>query len=550
MAKLDNYIGSTELASGLKQKGDKDFPLVEAGAVQVDETGKRLDEKLESIPGQKNANLGEIFNDYKNNKAISEYSHSEGLETFSGSKGFYIGSIKKNDDETWILYLSDTATDLPSDTCDISGINSDDVLSINNNYKYDECCSVISTDTSNCSIIVNTLPFTSLVDGAEWSIVDVTNPEVGVIDLGINAHAEGQGTIALRRASHAEGADTKAIGMYSHTEGRETKAYYAAHAEGRGSEALGEMSHAEGGWTKALGNNSHSEGNTTTARAIYSHAEGYITEANGIASHSEGKKTKSNGHFSHTEGEYTIATGRGAHAEGLVTEANYETKGALADASHSEGNNTLASGVSSHAEGHYTTASSHSSHSEGYETDAYGGIGAHAEGYGSQANGQGAHAEGHQSTASGTGAHAEGSSQATGDGAHAEGNNTIAEKRGSHSEGVSTQALEVGAHAEGLQTRAIQQYQHVQGKYNIEDTENKYAHIVGNGKNGARSNAHTLEWNGDAWYAGGMILENGELNIKNGKITVNGKGLVGEWQTGSVNGEIFNNYCFHDKIMI
>lgn len=45
--------------------------------------------------------------------------------------------------------------------------------------------------------------------------------------------------------------------------------------------------------------------------------------------------------------------------------------------------------------------------------------------------------------------------------------------------------------------------QHVQGKYNIEDSESKYVHIVGNGKNDtARSNAHTLDWSGNAEYAG------------------------------------------------
>ena len=43
--------------------------------------------------------------------------------------------------------------------------------------------------------------------------------------------------------------------------------------------------------------------------------------------------------------------------------------------------------------------------------------------------------------------------------------------------------------------------QHVQGKYNIEDTIS--AHIVGNGTEyNARSNAHTLDWSGNAWFAG------------------------------------------------
>lgn len=47
--------------------------------------------------------------------------------------------------------------------------------------------------------------------------------------------------------------------------------------------------------------------------------------------------------------------------------------------------------------------------------------------------------------------------------------------------------------------------QHVQGKYNVRDDNNEYAHIVGNGTSGSkRSNAHTLDWNGLGWFAGGL----------------------------------------------
>ena len=45
--------------------------------------------------------------------------------------------------------------------------------------------------------------------------------------------------------------------------------------------------------------------------------------------------------------------------------------------------------------------------------------------------------------------------------------------------------------------------QFVQGKYNVKDTGSKYAHIIGNGTSDtARSNAHTVDWNGNAWFAG------------------------------------------------
>ena len=42
----------------------------------------------------------------------------------------------------------------------------------------------------------------------------------------------------------------------------------------------------------------------------------------------------------------------------------------------------------------------------------------------------------------------------------------------------------------------------MQGKYNINDVDDKYAHIVGNGTSNERSNAHTIDWNGNAWFAG------------------------------------------------
>ena len=91
---------------------------------------------------------------------------------------------------------------------------------------------------------------------------------------------------------------------------------------------------------------------------------------------------------------------------------------------------------------------------------------------------------------------------------HAEGNLTKALGRASHVEGNLTIASGEISHAEGDGTIASSQYQHVQGKYNIEDTEDKYAHIVGNGTDeDARSNAHTLDWQGNAWYAGKLSQE-------------------------------------------
>ena len=157
-------------------------------------------------------------------------------------------------------------------------------------------------------------------------------------------------------------------------------------------------------------------------------------------------------------------------------------------------------GIYSVAEGDSVTASAPCSHAEGCYTKAIG-YGSHAEGDSAEASGRASHAEGNNTTASGRASHAEGNSvEASGVSSHAEGMMTIS------SGGVS--------HAEGRGTIASSDYQHVQGKYNVADTSNKYAHIVGNGTaDNARSNAHTLDWNGNAWYQGKITIgaDNKEL---------------------------------------
>lgn len=98
--------------------------------------------------------------------------------------------------------------------------------------------------------------------------------------------------------------------------------------------------------------------------------------------------------------------------------------------------------------------------------------------------------------------------EASGSYSHAEGNGTIASGFGSHAEGLNCVASGESSHAEGRKTIASSDYQHTQGKYNIEDNNNKYAHIVGNGTETTKSNAHTLDWKGNAWYAGDVQANN------------------------------------------
>ena len=76
-------------------------------------------------------------------------------------------------------------------------------------------------------------------------------------------------------------------------------------------------------------------------------------------------------------------------------------------------------------------------------------------------------------------------------------------------EGAVTSASGYASHAEGYNTNATRHAQHVEGQFNILDTEGttkgKYVHIVGNGTAlDARSNAHTIDWNGLGWFKDGV----------------------------------------------
>ena len=128
------------------------------------------------------------------------------------------------------------------------------------------------------------------------------------------------------------------------------------------------------------------------------------------------------------------------------------------------------------------------------------------QGYDTTASGINSHAEGSYTTASGINSHAEGLyTTASGDDSHAEGGTTTASGNNSHTEGSNTKASGYSSHAEGDGTTASAICQHAQGSYNIPDTTS--AHIVGNGESpGKKSNAHTLDWQGNAWFAGDVYV--------------------------------------------
>lgn len=192
---------------------------------------------------------------------------------------------------------------------------------------------------------------------------------------------------------------------------------------------------------------------------------------------------------SYTIGQNAIALGNSTKASGTGSYAEGRSTRALGDYSHAEGDYTEASGISCHSEGNYTIASGSASHAEGYFTTA---------------SASGSHAEGNKSTASGA---------------------------YSHAEGYETEASGVISHAQNLGTIAASNNQTALGKYNIKDSTNNYAVIIGNGNaDNSRSNALTVDWNGNVDIAGALTMNSDPL-FKTQWVTTESKDVDANTQT-------------------
>lgn len=169
-------------------------------------------------------------------------------------------------------------------------------------------------------------------------------------------------------------------------------------------------------------------------------------------------------------GNFAIAFGENVDASGPFSYAHGIFAKATKDYSHAEGHLATASNIYSYARGDQAKATGSYSHAEGVKTTASGSY-SHAEGYQTTASGECSYAEGYQTKASGQ-----------------------------------------ESHAEGMGTIAAGSYQHVEGQYNIEDTENKYAHIIGKGTRLKKRNIHTVDWSGNAEYAGDVTATDSSGN--------------------------------------
>ena len=514
-------------------------------------SGGQLD-RYSSAVGWQSASRGEVFNDYENNEAEGSFthaegshthavtagSHAEGYKTIAGGKttfddeGNIIGDIEKNSDNSF-AHSEGLRTIAYGRGSHAEGGRTQALDTYTHaEGQYSQAVTAGSHAEGYMTVAGGKAIFN---DDLEVESIEIKKNSSGS-PISTHTHAEGNRTSAAGLCAHAEGYKSVAEGNYSHAEGHITSAFGdSSHAEGSENFAVGKYSHAEGCKTIASGKmDNETQKVAETSDSSCTHAEGYCTSAYGYCAHSEGLGTLAQGDYSHAENYWAQAIGESSHAEGCRS-GEIPTV-ASGKGSHAEGWGTLATGEGSHTEGISTIAHGRGTHTEGYEsmagakkilnadkitfTISYSSDpdGAHAEGKSTTAFGSGSHAEGMSTLADGLYSHAEGNStRAQGQNSHAEGFNTVAQGNGSHAEGNSTYANGYGSHAEGGNNSANHRYshaegystltgcdyQHVQGKFNISENISEYAHIVGNGTSEEqRSNAHTLDWQGNAWFAG------------------------------------------------
>lgn len=340
-------------------------------------------------------------------------------------------------------------------------------------YRY-----ITDIDTTQKTISVNSQISSSAITNQEMLLYyfyklsndDSVAEGIRTKAVGTHSHAEGANSIAIAASSHSEGTNTKAVGMVSH-------------AEGNSSVASGIGSHAENSHAVASGSYSHAENVYTVASGEGSHAEGYYTTASGEESHSEGFQSYASGRGSHSEGGYgkwsnVQITGDSGAVEYTLTEPIEIRNGLTANdiiksGSIMRNNNRILKIINATVENNkiikFTLDSTLSSTDAINETVSFL-FGNVAKGFGS----------------------------------HAEGEAVFAQGNGSHAEGFATQAQGIASHAEGRATISQSDYSHAEGKFNI---GGDYLHVAGNGTDGDNlSNAYTLDWQGNGWYAGKLTV--------------------------------------------
>lgn len=377
------------------------------------------------------------------------------------------------------------------------------------------------TVPSDFELAVSTIACTNLINDGDTNVKSKSSTITGVAE---HAYAFGEnntienasGSMTLGWQNTISGyspsficGDYNTVSGGGATFGSNNNSSSTSFATGVSNTASGH-SFAAGGWNTASGNYSFATGVYNTASGQTSHVEGGETtsslsikltgDANATTYTVSGfsGKTKSligatisssssNAQNSYAKTASVISeTVQNVSNITSITVSQTLSTSAISSKTFYVVTNNISSGKAAHAEGIASTATGDYSHSEGYITKASA-TSAHSEGYGTTASATYSHAEGHLTTASGT---------------------------SSHAEGDGTTASGYYAHAEGYGTTAKNKSQHVFGEFNIEDpttysvsSRGRYLEIAGNGTgSSAKSNARTLDWNGNEILAGKLTV--------------------------------------------
>lgn len=345
---------------------------------------------------------------------------------------------------------------------------------------------------------------------------------------------------AFGKNSTMTNAKSQTVGGKTHAGGSKSLAFENnALAHGNAAFAGGKHSGALNNETCALGNSALAINNGTTARGDFSFASGNFTEANGKASDAGGTRTKADGDYSFVRNYYNKAPGDFASAFGDSTIAGDRC-------AFSTGSLSVAGNVNTFTEGHRTIAMGQQAHAENCKTIA------------------GVRGFKILSRTSWIFEELEDGSEVCpiyldscegleiGDVITIITNRVFLDVATIKSVNKSSNTIEavnftespvlswasdtsldmlfvrqkptigtttVGhhSHCEGYGTVAIADGQHVQGIYNELDATCKYLDIVGNGKDEyGRSNAYTLDKEGNGWFAGDVEAQRVILTSPNG----------------------------------
>lgn len=511
-------------------------------------------------------------------KAISAKSAAFGFNTQAGSYAFTILDL----DATNKTFTLDSTEGLDVGdvyTVDLSFYNASDVAAeeLYENYGKITAISadnVVTVDTFPSDVARYRVPDEPYIDengldGEENVFRVIAKPNVGNRTIGTKTFATGNGSKALSKNAVAMGAACIAYGAHSVAIGYDNKTTYAATSFGRANTASGVNSVAIGYKNTSAGNGTVAMGQQNTSKTSGAVAIGILNEATTRASIALGEKNTANGEGAIALGYNNTSSGERSFAAGHSNEVIAVYASALGYANIVSENGAFAAGAGNTVSGYRSFAGGHINKVQGKYSIALGynntssGEGSIAFGNSNTSSNKGSFASGTSNKATGTNSFALGSTnRATGTSSFAHGYNNDATQTGSavfgtnsksqggasfaagasveatgyysQAFGQKTKAIGACSFAEGEGTIAKGKHQHVQGKYNIEDTANKYAYIIGNGtaeitdQEGnittpqVRSNAHTIDWDGNAWFAGAVSAS----SIKIGEVEFTSAQLI------------------------